>query len=184
MFNPMDWYWLADDSRVFGSAKQAIVTDADPDYQAWVAAGGDATPWPRDDAGNQTNDALQAVLAPYNLFVDLIHYTADARWRRQTGGITVAGVAYRTDRVSENERNAAYNYSQANPAATFQWKLPDGTFLTLDATQLANVTTAEGGFVQACFACEKDTVASINGGTITTRAEVDAAFAAISNVFP
>jgi hypothetical protein len=180
-YNPYDWYWLADDGRVFASARQVIVDGSDPDYVAW---GNVATIWPRDEAGNQTNAALQDVIASFNMFVDLTFYTADSRWRRQTGGITVAGVAYRTDRVSENERNAAYNYSQDNPAAIFHWKLPDGTFATLDATQLGNVAAAEGGFVQACFTCEKNTVDAIAGATITTRAEVDAAFAAISNVFP
>jgi hypothetical protein len=182
-YNPFDWYWLAEDARVYASARQAIVTDQDAAYVAW-AANNTATPWPRDLADNQTDAALQDVVGPYGQFVNLRYYAADARWRRQTGGITVAGVAYRTDRVSENERNAAYNYSQANAAATFQWKLPDGTFVTLDATALAHVTTSEGDFIQACFTCEKDTVASIAGGTITSRAEVDAAFAAISNVFP
>jgi hypothetical protein len=183
-YNPFDWYWLTDDSRVYASARQAIVADSDADYQTWITAGGTATPWPRDDAGNQTNAALQDVLAPYGMFADLIFYAADARWRRQTGGIAVAGVDYRTDRISSSERNNAYDYAQANPAAVFKWKLPDGTFATLDQAALTKVAMSETGFVQSCFTCESDTVASINGSTITTRAQVDAAFAAISNVFP
>lgn len=183
MFNVQDWYWLADDGRVFTSARQVIVDETDPGYVAWIAIN-TATPWPRDDAGNQTNAALQDVLAPYNLFVDLIYYSADARWRKQTGGITVAGVEYRTDRVSSNERNNAYNYAVVNTGAVLKWKLPDGTFATLDKAALTNVTMSESGFVQSCFTCENTTVASITGGSITTRAQVDAAFAAISNVFP
>jgi Domain of unknown function (DUF4376) len=182
-FNPLDWFWLADDKRVYGSAKQTQVTDTDPDYTAWVNSGGVATPWPRDLQGNQTDAALQDTVGPHGRFVNLTYYAADARWRRQTGGITVAGVAYRTDRVSSNERNNAYNYGQANPGATFKWKLPDGTFVTLDQTALTHVTMSESAFVQNCFTCENDTVASITGGTITDKAGVDAAFAAVSNVF-
>jgi hypothetical protein len=37
-------------------------------------------------------------------------------------------------------------------------------------------------FVQACFTCESNTLTAINGGSITTLAQIDAAFAAISNV--
>jgi uncharacterized protein DUF4376 len=182
-YNAYYWYWLADDGRVFSSERQVIVDENDSNYIAWKA-NNTATQWPRDDAGNQTNDALQQVLAPYGtLFVDLIFYTADARWRKQTGGITVAGNAYLTDRVSENERNAAYNYVQANPGTVIDWKLPNGSFVSLDEAALTHVALTEGGFVQSCFTCEKDTVASITGGTITDRAGVDAAFAAVSNVF-
>jgi Domain of unknown function (DUF4376) len=182
IFDPFDWYWLADDNRVYSSARQVIVDNTDVDYNAWVQ-NHTVTPWPRDNAGNQTNATLQDVITPYDLFVDLKYYAADARWRRQTGGITVAGLNYRTDRVSSNERNNAYNYAQANPGATFKWKLPDGTFATLDQAALTHVTMSESAFVQNCFTCENNTVASIIGGTITTRAQVDAAFAAISNVF-
>jgi uncharacterized protein DUF4376 len=114
----------------------------------------------------------------------LIAYTADARWRKQTGGINVTGVDYRTDRVSSNERNNAYNYSQANPGYVFDWKLPDGSFVTLDQAAMTKVTMAESTFIQNCFTKENATVTSINGGTITTLAEIDAAFAAVSNVFP
>jgi hypothetical protein len=52
-YNPYDWYWLADDGRVFTSAKQLIVDGNDADYLAW-AANNSATPWPRDLAGNQS----------------------------------------------------------------------------------------------------------------------------------
>jgi hypothetical protein len=182
MFNVYDNFWLADDNRVFGSAKQIISDTSDPDYVAWSNSFF-ASPWPRDGAGNQTNAALQDVLTPYNLFIDLVYYTANARWLWQTGGITVAGETYLTDRVSGNERNVAYNYAQANPATTFDWKLPNGTFVALTAAQLTHVAESEAGFVQSCFTCEQNTVASITGGTITTRAQVDAAFSAISNVF-
>jgi hypothetical protein len=38
--------------------------------------------------------------------------------------------------------------------------------------------------VQTCFSCESTTLAGITGGTITSLAQIDAAFAAISNVLP
>jgi hypothetical protein len=188
MIDPFNWFWLADDNRVYGSAKQIITTDTDPDYVAWVGAGGVATIWPRDDAGNQTNAALQDVLAPYNLFVDLIYYAADARYRRASGGVTVtslaAGKVFMTDVVSRNTINSAYDFATANPTQTFAWKLADGSFVTLNTAGVTTLHTNVATFVQACFASESNTVDGVNGGTITTRQQVDDAFAAISNVFP
>jgi hypothetical protein len=59
-YNIHDWYWLADDGRVFTSARRLTVDESDASYQAFIG-GAMATPWPRDDAGNQTDAALQQV---------------------------------------------------------------------------------------------------------------------------
>lgn len=68
-FNWRNWYWLADDGRVYGSERQLIVTTSDADYVAWMSAVGSPTAWPRDDSGNQTNAALLAVVSVYGLSV-------------------------------------------------------------------------------------------------------------------
>lgn len=185
-YNPYANFWLASDGRVYGSAKQLITDTSDPDYVAWTSAGNMASTWPMDIDGIQTNAALQEVLAPYEtLFVDLVAYAADARWRRQTGGYSVAGVNYTSDRFSQANRQAAYIFGQNNPSYVFQWKpLGSRVFYALTQAQLNDVVMSESTLVQQCFACESSTVADINAGTITTRAQVDAAFAAISNVFP
>jgi Domain of unknown function (DUF4376) len=184
---PYDWYWLADDKRVFASARQVIVTDTDPAYLAWIAIPGNlATPWPYDAAGNQTEAALQVVLAPYNLFVNPIYYAADARYRRASGGLTVTSintVPFLTDPVARNTLANANEYAKATPHDT-DWKFADGSFKSLTPAQLATATDAMASFVQACFTCESQTITAINGGSITTHAQVDAAFAAIANVVP
>lgn len=176
-YNPSNWYWLADDSRLFSSKSQSLIQSSDPDYQAWVASGGFATPWPRDDAGAQTTASLQEVLMPYNLFIDLKAYAAFVRYNKEVGGTTISGVAYPTDRETQAKMTSAFALGQVNPSATFQWKLSDGTFATLTVAQLTTVATVVGAFVQACFATEATVVAGINGGTIATRDQVDAAFA-------
>jgi hypothetical protein len=182
MPNPSDNYWLADDARVYGSAKQTITTDTDPDYAAWTGAGNVATPWPRDNANNQTDAAMQAVAGQYGQFVSLSYYAGYARFNRASGGCTIGGKPYLTDPVSRNTVASAHDYAVANPGHITDWKLADGTFIQLNEVQLAHVLQQMATFVQACFTCESNTVASIGGGTITTRAQVDAAFAAISNV--
>lgn len=174
-YDPYNWFWKADDGRIYSSAVQALVGTNDKDR---------TNVWPRDEANNQTDASLQEVLAPYGgLFANLTYYAADARWRRQTGGVVVAGVNYKTDRTTLSERNNAYDYSLVDGAVVFQWKLPDGSFVPLNKAALTKVMTSENKFVQTCFTCEQSTVASIKNGSITTRAQVDAAFAAVSNVF-
>jgi hypothetical protein len=62
IYNPRAWFWLAEDGRLFSSAAMALIADADPSYTAWTALGGVATVWPRDAAGEQTQQGLDAVL--------------------------------------------------------------------------------------------------------------------------
>jgi hypothetical protein len=180
-YNPYNCYWLAADGRVFASARQIIVDENDANYIAWTS-GNVATAWPRDLAGNQTNAELQKVLTPYNLFVDLVAYCAYARYNHASGGVTIGGKPYLTDPVSRNTVASAHDYAVANPGHITDWKLADGTFIQLNETQLANVLQQMATFVQSCFTCESNTVAGITGGSITTHAQVDSAFAAISNV--
>lgn len=184
MQNPFDNFWLADDARVYGSAKQVVTDDQNPDYVAWTGNGYVATPWPRDDAGDQTNDALQATVGQLGMFVNLTYYAADARYRHASGGVTIGGKPYLTDPVSRNTVASAHDYAVANPGHITDWKIADGTFIKLDEPGLAHVLQQMATFVQSCFTCESNTATAISGGSITTRAQVDSAFAAISNVFP
>ena len=187
--NLNDNYWLADDDRVYGSARQIVTDTADPDYLTWTGYGYQATPWPRDGSDNQTNASMQDVLNQYGMFVDLTYYAANARFIHASGGVVVTSlggsVPFLTDVVSRNTVNSAYDFmTQKGGGYIVQWKLSDGSFIALSVAQMTTLMNAISTFVQSCFACESTTVAGITGGTITTRAQVDAAFAAISNVFP
>lgn len=67
MYNPQNWYWLAEDGRIYSSAKQALIKDTNEDFIAWTKAGHPPTPWPKDRDGEETDAALAEVLAPYGL---------------------------------------------------------------------------------------------------------------------
>lgn len=176
---PQNHYWLADDGRVYAGPTQTVVTKDDAGYRAWLSVNNRATPWPRDNGGNQTSAALQEVLAPYGMFADLAAYAADVRWRKEVGGTTITGVAYPTDRDTQGKLTSAFVLASADPSATFKWKLPDGTFTpSIDATNMQAVAKAVGQFVNGCFSTEETVVKGINAGTITTRGQVDTAFAA------
>jgi hypothetical protein len=176
-YNPFDWYWLADDGRIFASASGSLVEGTDPSYVTWLAGERLPTPWPRDDEGEQTDAALQEVLAPYGLFATLESYAADRRWRIETSGITLSGMPVRTDRESQALINGAFALAKDDPDTVIQFKGASG-FVMLDAAAILAVGRAVAAHVQAAFAKEADVLADIADGTITTREQVDAAFAA------
>jgi hypothetical protein len=110
----------------------------------------------------------------------LTAYAASARYSKETGGITVAGIAMPTDRETQAHLSGAYSYVQATPSATIQWKLANGSFVSLTAAQITAIATAAAAHVQACFAAEATVVAGIQAGTITVKSQVDAAIAAVT----
>lgn len=67
MFDIRNWYWISAEGRIYSSAKQAIVEKDDKDFSAWQDAGNDPTPWPINRSGEETDEALVAVLAGYGL---------------------------------------------------------------------------------------------------------------------
>jgi hypothetical protein len=182
-FNPYNWYWLmADGTTLFSSAASARIPTSDAGYQAWIAQGFVATPWPRDSTSTETDAALQAVLAEYNIYCTLNYYSANARYNKASGGCIITGKPFLSDPVSRNTLDSANSYAVANPGHITDWKLADGTFIPMAQADLANALQLMATFVQACFTCESNTATSISGGTITTHAQIDAAYAAISNV--
>jgi hypothetical protein len=181
--NPRANYWLADDGRVFSGPQEKIVDANDPSYQEFVAKGYTATRWAVDETGAQTDAALQAAVGPQRMFVNLDYYTAHAREVKLASNITVNGLPFATDAYTFMSLNSAYIYTQANTASEFSWKLPDGSFITLNKLDIAALHNASNSYGQACYACEDDTLTKIEAGTIATREQVDAAFAAVSNSF-
>lgn len=66
-FSVADWYWASADGRIYSSRQGDVVPDGDSDYVAWCEDGSIATVWPRDQAGDQTQAALDEALAFYGL---------------------------------------------------------------------------------------------------------------------
>lgn len=105
---------------------------------------------------------------------DLIAYTADRRWRVETGGIVVGGVPVATDDRSKIMIIGARVKANANPEFETAWKTAEG-FILLDGPTLIAISDAVLAHVDACFAAEAAVLADIEAGTITTTAEIDAA---------
>lgn len=176
VFTPGDWYWLASDGRLFSSAVTALVSKTNADFVRWSSAGGVPTTWPRDDAGEQTTAALQAVLAPYGLFADLVAYARDARWRAEIGGMVWNGVPIATDDSSKVKIAGARLAAQANPAFETTWWGAHGEGVVVDAPLIIQLSDAVLAHVDGTFTTFGLVKAGIEGGEITSREQVDAAF--------
>lgn len=178
-YNPRHWYWGPyTDGRFYASAQQDFVDADDEGLAEWRARGFAPTLWPRDESGAQTTAALQDVLTPHGIFVDLAAYTADKRWRLETGGITVGGAPVRTDRESQAMINGAFALAKDSPSTSILFKTAAG-FASLNADAIVGIGRAVAAHVQACFAAEADVLYRINAGDISTKEQIDAAFAAL-----
>ena len=111
--------------------------------------------------------------------VDLRAYAASARYARETAGITVGTAPIATDRDSQGMITGAWAAAQINPSISVAWKTTSG-WVSINAAQIEAIATAVLNHVQACFAAEQQVDAAITAGTVTTTAQVDAAFAAVT----
>ena len=111
--------------------------------------------------------------------VDLAAYAANARWSRREGGMTVGGIAIRTDAVTRSELVHFVEMCREKSSFTVDWKMADGTFLTLTQSAATGFMSAIAQFTGSCFAAEKSVLADIASGKITAPAQIDAIFAAV-----
>jgi hypothetical protein len=95
-------------------------------------------------------------------------------------GTTVAGTPLATDDMSQVKIAAVKQAFDATIITTATFKAANGTFVTVNAAQMTALYAGVVAHVQACYAAEASAAAAINGGTVTTYAGVDAAFAAIT----
>ncbi|CAL8972927.1 hypothetical protein RHODGE_RHODGE_01042 [Rhodoplanes serenus] len=178
IWTPQDHYWIVagDETRVWSSARGDYVPTNDAPYTAWREAGGVAT-------RISTEQDLTDVLALYGLrgpHVDLAAYAADARWRRETGGTTWRGWPIHTDATSQTKYLAELQAISLGVRDDGDgWKFADGAFRAVSNADFSALATAARAHVRACFAAEAAVLAGIAAGTITTPAEIDAAFAAV-----
>jgi hypothetical protein len=80
---------------------------------------------------------------------------AAIRWGVEVGGITVNGMAVRTDRETTSILTAARIEADNDPTFTVRWKLSSGTFVTLDAATIIALSVAVRQHIQAAFTNEE-----------------------------
>lgn len=177
MPNPFDQYYARDDGSAYHTGRRCVVPEDDLAYAAWRQAGEVALAWTADRFGSQTMSSLQDVLTPLGIFADPTAYAAKVRWEKEVGGVVVGGVQVATDDRSKQMIIAARIAAMINPEFTTQWVSANGAITTMNAAQIISVSDAVLDHVQQCFVIYAAVVDAIAAGTITTTAQIDAAFA-------
>lgn len=97
---------------------------------------------------------------------------ASKRYDVEVGGIDVNGLAVRTDRFTVERIYQARFLAKEDPGFDTDWKLGDGTFLTIDATTIIGISDAVTAHLKGVFTKEKTANTSIDAAT--TLAELQA----------
>jgi hypothetical protein len=185
MFDAHHWFWLADDGRIFSSEQQILVASTDPGYVAWLEFY-QPTPWPRDDADNQTDAALQAVLDPYQtIFVNDEYYARHQGNLAVDAGYTTTGLASAPQGMptmsaqqNRSEINISVNAAQADSQYSATWIGADGNFYPLTNNEIIqNLGKQLADHMTACRDAYIASVTGLRAKTLTTRKEIDELFA-------
>lgn len=109
---------------------------------------------------------------------ELTAYAIDQRWRKEVSGITVSGISIATDDRSKQMILGARLAADLDPNWTTQWVAADGSVHPVDAAAIIAISDAVQAHVNACFVTYASIKTDIDAASITTTAEIDAAFAA------
>lgn len=182
-----DWYWLADDGRVFSSRRIATVSESDADYRAWLKLGFSISSWPRNESGDQTTDALQQVLSEFNLSASL-----DALKEELKTKVDAAAEKLRLRLITPGSGQAmeyqeAYAQAQAALTAGDAVKPEDYPMLTAtigvdidpDTGKPAKDVLGVARSVKAAYEGYLQAGAAIRGARLLGKAEVEAASDAV-----
>lgn len=172
MFNASDWYWIIgdDEAYVWSSKRAAAVPVNDPAYVAWSAVNG-ASRIP-------SMAELEAVMAAQYPPGMLTTYTRFKRWEKEVGGITTSlGFPIKTDDRAQAKINGARIAASANKVQSTIWHAADGTLHTVDDAAIQKISDELQLHIDNCFNISANVLQQIAAGTITTREQIDAAFA-------
>jgi hypothetical protein len=103
---------------------------------------------------------------------ELLAYTTRKRITLAGSGTSLGAVQIPTDLETRSLLSLAYTEAVNTPGFTLPWN-----GMVLNATQIQNGARQVGKFLAQLLAIEASTKAAINAGTITTIAQIDAAFA-------
>lgn len=106
----------------------------------------------------------------------LLSRLAARRWQVETGGIVLNGMTVATDDRSKTMIMGARIAAMANPDHVVNWKMPDGSWVQLDAATITAISDAVLNHVNNCFEKEAEVAALIEAGDITGIEGVEAAF--------
>jgi hypothetical protein len=90
---------------------------------------------------------------------------SEKRYDVEVGGLDMGGLSVRTDRLTVARIYQAQSLATADPTFTTEWKLGDGSFITIDATLIGQLSAVITAHIQSSFVQEKTVNASIDAAT-------------------
>lgn len=166
-------------ARVFSNGSWSYIEDHRG--ETWYDVNGSAI---KIDALGSIPAGLSASVPPPT--VAALHaYAITARYSRISTGITVSGVPIAGD--TDTQRVILGAWTSAKLDATYvisSYKLANGAgYVSLTNAQIIGIGEAMRAFIQACFDQNKVVDAAIDAETMTTFAQIDAAYATVTNAF-
>jgi len=89
----------------------------------------------------------------------------DRRDKAIIAGTMINGITVATDDLSQQRITGAALAATVDNTTTVKWKLPDASFVTLDATQTIGIAHGVRAHVQACFDRESELLDALAAGT-------------------
>ena len=103
---------------------------------------------------------------PANLNAQERKRIKERRDKALVSGTTINGVSVATDDLSQQRITGAALAATVDNTTTIKWKLPDDTFITLDANQIIGIAQGVRAHVQACFNREAELLAAVEAGEV------------------
>jgi hypothetical protein len=129
----------------------------------WIVSGGSVAPPPP---------------PPPPTISELTAYNGQARYNKETGGITVSlGFPIKTDDRAQAKINGMRLAAMNNEVQSTIWHAADGTLHTVDDAQIITMSNEMQLHIDNCFNISADCLGKISNGTYTTFAQIDAAYA-------
>ena len=118
-----------------------------------VSFGSDGTVTFGPDVTAAQKIAVEALLAQHNpVTAGLLTYASAARFNLETGGVTINGMLFPTDRQTQAQLSGAATAALNNPSFSTMWKLPTGQFVQLGAPAI--IAAANRGCSCRCMLCD------------------------------
>jgi|GEM_PF-2640015 len=120
------------------------------------------------------------VISPYNApAIDLVAYTADKRWQKETGGCYWKGYPVHTDRESQAKIAAeSLAVERGVRSDSDYWKFADGQFRQVSNEEFIDLATTVRNHVRDCFTIEAVVLEKLRYGLINSTVEIDQEFQA------
>ena len=115
---------------------------------------------------------IATVVYRYPEHDELFSYSANARYNKETGGITVSNNFIYTDRQSQAMITGLVAVMNANPNTVVNFKTGNG-FILANSSVVQLIANSVSNHVQSCFTLESDVSVKIQSNAVTLYTEID-----------